>query len=398
MKSTLNAHRLLTGTISDDGYLDNIDISQNDADELNEAKSAIRDSIRIGFKATHAELRQSGLFDAMALLHGVPDKPIVPRFMTQGSFAYKTVNDPAHNPPQEIDLDDGMYLPVSFISMRGTVRPSIASKELFRFVEGLLMPLCTQRGWELDRSKTTCIRVQISLNKHIDLPMYSVPDEEFEYFTEALDKSVAFASRSAKTTYRVIPTDKIMLAHRNGEWEPSDPRKIGVWFRGAVSNHGAVLRRVCRYLKAWRDHQWANCKLSSITLMAVAVTVFDELNGELPADRDDLALLWVAERLPALFAGPIKNPVLPSLQLDDEWTDAERHDFQAKASSLYSELRKAMGDTFVKSLAIGHFQNALGQRVPNNQMLLTVQTAEEEVKSYPAIQVSAPTVLRSISG
>jgi len=50
MKSTLNAHRLLTGTISDDGYLDNIDISQNDADELNEAKSAIRDSIRIGFR------------------------------------------------------------------------------------------------------------------------------------------------------------------------------------------------------------------------------------------------------------------------------------------------------------------------------------------------------------
>ncbi|WP_327211829.1 MULTISPECIES: cyclic GMP-AMP synthase DncV-like nucleotidyltransferase [Pseudomonas syringae group] len=30
-----------------------------------------------------------------------------PRFFTQGSWAYKTLNSPAHMPPQQSDVDDG---------------------------------------------------------------------------------------------------------------------------------------------------------------------------------------------------------------------------------------------------------------------------------------------------
>jgi hypothetical protein len=62
-----------------------------------------------------------------------------------------------------------------------------------------------------------------------------------------------------------------MLAHRDEGWKPSDPRKLEEWFRAAVRQHGEQLRRVCRYLKNWRDNRWEGCRLSSIALMACTV-------------------------------------------------------------------------------------------------------------------------------
>ena len=35
-----------------------------------------------------------------------------PRFWTQGSFTYDTLNKPYKTPPQEMDIDDGTYLPI----------------------------------------------------------------------------------------------------------------------------------------------------------------------------------------------------------------------------------------------------------------------------------------------
>src|SRR3546814_11048359 len=53
------------------------------------------------------------------------------KFMTQGSFAYKTINDPARLTP-EIDLDDGMYVHVEFLD---TGQPALPPKGLLRSEE-----------------------------------------------------------------------------------------------------------------------------------------------------------------------------------------------------------------------------------------------------------------------
>ncbi len=48
--------------------------------------------------------------------------------------------------------------------------------------------------------------------------------------------------------------EDIHLAMRNGEWKKSDPEQVSKWFNDRVTEHGDQLRRVCRYLKAWRDY------------------------------------------------------------------------------------------------------------------------------------------------
>lgn len=41
-----------------------------------------------------------------------------PRFRTQGSFQYDTLNKPYVTPPQEMDIDDGTYLPMELFDER----------------------------------------------------------------------------------------------------------------------------------------------------------------------------------------------------------------------------------------------------------------------------------------
>src|SRR3546814_1616562 len=79
--------------------------------------------------------------------------PVEVKFMTQGSFAYKTINDPPQS-RQEIDLDDGMYVPVEFLD---SGEPALVAKLLFDFVVETLKPLALTEGWtgvERDRKST----------------------------------------------------------------------------------------------------------------------------------------------------------------------------------------------------------------------------------------------------
>src|SRR5262249_3584268 len=156
----------------------------------------------------------------------------------------------------------GLYLPTSFAQ---GVRPVLASKGLFAAVEEILGPLCSTRNWKLDQSKRSCVRIIIAADAHIDLPLYAIPDEEFHSLTETapmlakdvLQKSIILDGvELAEDAYRTLPSDRLMLAHRTEGWKASDPRKLEDWFRGSIDDHGKVLRRLCRYLKGWRDFQW----------------------------------------------------------------------------------------------------------------------------------------------
>ena len=69
---------------------------------------------------------------------GHTDEAPQPRFFTQGSWAYKTLNAPAQD-PQQVDVDDGCYLPLSFVSH--TTRPSVAAAVFFAAAEESLAPL-----------------------------------------------------------------------------------------------------------------------------------------------------------------------------------------------------------------------------------------------------------------
>jgi hypothetical protein len=193
-----------------------------------------------------------------------------------------------------------------------------------------------------------------------------------------------------------------MLARRDGVWIKSDPRKLHDWFQGAVAKHGPHLRHVCRYLKAWRDHEWKEPEdgISSITLMTMAVRAFDENRTRLDSSREDEALLAVAERLPALLEVTIKNPVVPDPEanLDKDWSAETRREFIVAAERLRDELLAATAATRADAV-ISRLRGCLGGRVPADPALVEiVPTEEARILAQPRAAVPLAPVVRTTSG
>jgi hypothetical protein len=372
----INAHRAFFSATNDDNYIGALTVEESERVSLRAVRDEIRETIKQGFRDWSEFLDRRELFEAAALAttYLYDDDPTLrPKFRMQGSWSYATLNRTTTEPPQEIDLDDGLFLPVSFLGQNGAAHPAIVSEAYFAAVEKMLAPLCEKRGWTLVTGKPSCVRVAVREGAHVDLALYAIPDKEFEVLVEKVETASArFASRIdeslisfAEDIYPQIPTDHIMLAHRTEGWKPSDPRKLEDWFQDAVDRHGAQLRRVCRYLKGWRDHHWDTCRLSSITLMACVVVAFDEASAKPAEDRDDKALLMVAERLPELLGGRIANPVVDGQYLDENWTTESRSDFVAEAQKLATNLLAALVSS-KPSEAAAILGLALGDYIPDS--------------------------------
>ena len=236
-----------------------------------------------------------------------------PRFWTQGSFAYDTLNLPYATPPQEMDIDDGTYLPMEIFNDQ----PAIGHSLLILLVDTALESLVAEnRGWQFE-AKNTCGRIRIpSVNVHIDVPMYAVPEDKFlknQVALQALNfrsynaQDALFSEAKAERDYDLDP-NSVHLAIRDGDeaWRKSDPKIVENWFNEACTRIGPHLRKVCRIIKGWRDVQWSEKGPSSISLMAAIVDILDEY----PTDRNDLnhALKVVTDRLPERFNAGIESP------------------------------------------------------------------------------------------
>lgn len=367
-------------------FLANIDAE--DAD-LRAARQVIRDHLRLAF--------EKGGFEVFG-------RAIRPRFFTQGSHAYKTLNDPAWTPPQQKDLDDGCYLPMSFVKgpgSEGHSKPSVAAEAFFKFVDGALAELTNQRaGWRFVE-KPTCGRIIISKTSHIDVPLYAIPDAEFVKLQERVEKQV-LASQDAKRPDRwdALPDNAVLLAHRKEDWIVSDPRKIHTWFLEAVELYTEALRRICRYLKAWRDHHAPHLdSVSSILLMACAFQAFEEKTRPLLPSREDELLLVVAKCLPDLFLQDIANPAISSYENLNRMTVEQRKVASAKAAEFGTRLATTITACTVPRDAVASMVSIFGERLPDRPDLVTIaETATVTVMSQPRKVVAAQPVGRSQSG
>ena len=407
-------HRVLQGGGDTLGFIQRINLPEGEDAALRAARDDMRECIRAAFRAVADRkplMKRFLVEDAPAnfrtedFLRGL--RP-TPRFRGQGSYYYKTLNDPVpdHTPPQQVDLDYGVFLPTSFISQ--DERPALAAKAYFKVIEDALASLCAERGWTLCHDKLSCVRVLLNNKTHIDLPLYAIPDEDYAS-VELLEKSLRSkgvftmdSSEFAEAAYRQLPEDHIMLAQRDGRWVRSDPRKLHDWFEGAVRKHGPHLRHVCRYLKAWRDFKWKRPEagISSITLMAIAVRVFDENRQRLDSSREDDALLAVAERMPALLGTTVHNPVLPDFEsrLDKDWTSETRAGFVAAAKGLRDELQAAQNATRA-DVVITRLKGCLGERIPADPSLVEITPTEEaSILARPRTIVPLAAAGRTTSG
>jgi hypothetical protein len=379
-----NVAKLLHSYGDAPSFLKNLQLTDDDHSELKAARAKIRRCLKSEFaKTSKAEL----------------NVVVQPRFFTQGSYAYKTINEPAWTPPQQMDLDDGAYLPMTFV--QGD-RPTVAAGAFFTVVDRALQELAKAEGWKFDK-KPTCARLIISKDAHVDVPLYAIPDKEFlllEKAAQARTLDGAFDARAdAIDRWDALPSDCVLLAHREEGWKASDPRKIHDWFIGAVELYGERLRRVCRYLKAWRDHNSPDLDgVSSILLMVCAWEAFEDLGRPNVPDRDDLALLRVAERLPRLLAGPVYNPTDANEEIDARLGDGDRRVAIARAGELDVALTEIIDKCFDPKEAVRQLSGLFGDRIPDRSDFVDVtKAAYAEVRSHPARIAAAPAVGKSTS-
>jgi hypothetical protein len=403
MTKTLNAHQVFFGATSESGFRDNITIQKSKLDLLREAREAIRQTLRQAVPTWGNFIGNTALFDSVLLKSQLTPSIIRPKFRLQGSMAYHTLNSPAQTPPQEIDCDDGMFLPVSFLEQGGSTRPSVISSGLFSLVEESLKPLCAARSWVLNPSKPkpSCVRVQIDKNSHVDIALYAIPDSDFQALAESAAFDSVFKADSqhddielSDFAYKRLPQDHILLAHREEGWKPSDPRKLEDWFNGSVERYGQQLRRVCRYIKAWRDFEWGSCRLSSIALMHCAVSAFQAIETKSIQNRDDLALSKVADLLPGLLSQSIPNPVVPGQMLDEGWSVQERNEFVEKATQFSQRVSLALNNSDDAMELLQRLSSTLGDRIPRNTNLVKDESPDDPNSPTTKITTSSSILSR----
>lgn len=373
-----NVAKLLYSTV-EECFLENLEPNPS---LLKAARTKIRDHLRAEFA-----IRSQEIFGRV----------IAPKFFTQGSCAYKTLNEPAWPPEQQKDMDDGCYLPLSFV--RGA-RPSQAAALFFDFVDNALADLASREGWTHVGDKDTCVRLVISENSHVDVPLYAIPDAEFVRLRDtAIALNMEITKRAKPDTWEALPSDAVLLAHRQEDWIESDPRKIHAWFLDAVDLFGERLRRDCRYMKAWRDHHaLERYKVSSILLMACVYYAYEAIRGPFLPDREDERFLQVVERIPKMLRGKVENPRERTEDLN-RIPEKHRETVAKAAEQLASEMREIVKHCTDERDAVDTMIALLGKRVPNRTDLVSIAaSAVAAVAATPKRQVDAPTVGRSSSG
>lgn len=406
MGSKLNLHKLM-GT--DAGYLRALAVDDDDRRHLSAAREEIRDTLRSAFRDWETHVSRQELFDADVAASAQPARVPVPKFRIQGSFAYWTVNDCQNPPLHQIDQDDGVFLPLSFVTAGGRTRPIIAAHAYFLLVERALAKVCALRGWRLNpgKAKNSCVRVEISSRLHIDLPLYAIRDSAFEQLVEfaAADSRIVKSAALNDVLelddqiYRSLLSAEIILADRKNGWIESDPRKLEIWFENAVKAYGPIVRDLCRSFKAMRDAKFDD-GLSSICIMACVVNALNAL-GRVDEKRLDLALASVADKISEQLRYPVFNPAFPQDPqkcLCGKWDADYRAEVQQLFRSAAGLMAEATDGGFIKSLAISRARAAFGDRVPQNEELITLMTPAAVVRATPAEPQPRPMAPRTKSG
>lgn len=384
-----NFHQVFEKRAEPRCYRTTITPEEHEKNRLYEAKNKIRAHLR----AVIPELTEKAF--------GLEGRA-TPKFHIQGSWAYDTCNAPCLN-GQEMDLDYGVYLPVSTWEESG-LPPQHAAKTYFNIIETALHPLVLREGWTYGEKKDTCVRIHIpDISAHIDVPLYVAPDEEFKRLVEAVEALTAKAFDSSHTVQFAEDEiddlqwhefERIALAMRDGTWKDSDPRKVADWFNTAVSQHGPQLRRVCRYLKGIRDFHWATGGPSSILLMICATKAWKGFDG-----RDDLALLSALERVGPLLLGPVFCPEIS----DEDFNrikEAERNEAMRWAQRTASVLHDVIYGTRMHMLdeAFLKLQKMIDHRFTNAPDLVSADGTPPSIRDYPAVVVPQPQHRESRAG
>lgn len=257
-------------------FNDKIRLSSTKKDNLKRSRDALRSDIKSWFEDN--------------------DKS-KPNFCCQGSFAMNTTVNPVEE--KDYDMDDGVYLNGYLEDQDTWPTPSTVHKWI---------KAATDDRTEQDTiDKNTCVRVVYANNYHIDLPIYIIKDE------------VAH------------------LAHKSKGWIESDPKAFKDWFLENVKNQGEQLRRIVRYLKAWKDYN--DLPLKGIELTILASENFDSFEG-----RDDKSLKNTVSNIINKLEDEYvcQKPVIPNENLFAEHSQTRKNEIISALKTLKKTLEEAI--------------------------------------------------------
>lgn len=306
---------------------------------------------------------------------------ITPKFRTQGSFEYETLNVPYRKPPQEMDIDDGVYFPMQMFEDA----PALAHSLMITLVDSALQSLANENtGWDFDNSKPTCARIHVAAeNVHLDVPMYAIPEEQYIQITESIFDSASVVKgfyTSSDVWFSenaLLDRDSVLLARRDRDkWQKSDPQVVQRWFIESVQEIGEHLRLACRILKSWRDAIWINGGgPSSIALMKCAVDTL----GQSFLDGKDIGLVMqtIARNLPEQLTNGVDSPdpsdERPLFPHHSDHNDAQK-DIVEAATEFNLSFQDALNAP-TKAEASQHLRSIFGERGINSSLITSVLAA-----------------------
>lgn len=266
-----------------------------------------------------------------------------PKFYGQGSYMMNTTVVPLDG---EYDVDDGVYLEhLKDTDEEDWVTPATVHSWIVKAVEGhtATNPV----------DKNTCVRVIYKAQYHVDLPVYVKKTDEHP-----------------------------KLAHKSKGWIDSDPKELTKWFKDEVKEKGDQLKRLVRYLKAWKDYKEGETKLPSG--MFLTILVANHFVSDHPND-DDAALAATAKaihkELSETFS--LQRPVFPNEELMADWSESRKNNFLNKLETLIKKGEDALEEQD-KIKASKKWIEVFGDRFPEY---------EEPEETNSVVKASAPAVL-----
>ena len=238
-------------------------------------------------------------------------KPI-PEILNQGSYIYGTGIKPAAG--DDYDIDIGLIFNIK----SAEYKPEEVRGWVFSAIKG---------HTDQVEDKGPCIRVKYEAGYHVDLVCYAKyeDNEQFESFH---------------------------LAHKNGSWMLSDPKKIKEHvktarekFRDTKDSSGSdQLQRAVRYLKRWNDlifSRPSDDKPIGLALLLYCVEILESPVYDSQGHPDDLqALLNISEK--AKNSGKIRAYKPDTLEdVFEKISKNGMNNLISKFRLLYNSLKKA---------------------------------------------------------
>ena len=356
-----------------DSFLSKLKVSESDYEIIHKVIGKIKEALQKGLSKEYGKS---------------------PRFMTQGSARYGTLNNPCIVPPQQMDYDIGCYLPLS--EHMEEENPIDAENIFFKSADKILAELVEKEHWKsYSKEKDTCCRIEINKKTHIDVPLYSVPDEQFNTIKDRMPLvEMCHFSKSLESidsdtlTWDDFEFTEVLLAHRKIGWKKSDPRDLNMHFENVARTKGPQIIRLFRYMKAFRDKQWITKGPSSIFLMCVIDRVILAMNK----NGDALAFLQVLEEFSNLSSRHVENPTDTAERIS---ISSEDYNTLKTVSHVFcTDLKEAIYNQTLSGMeACNLIRKHLGDRFPvkdnqdddeiSREQVLSITGTPQEKESIP---------------